>query len=232
MNSKFIFSIFLLLINLNSFAGERDVLQENEDPGFDVDRYNFFDDNLPAIKFYHKEEGNFYLSNFYPVELSVFGYKYPSSEHAYQSQKFKPESETFKEFFDAKNSSAEAAYRIGRKKTDLKYENKEDWDRAKDKVMYDVVWAKFSQNQDIKKMLLETGRQQLIEWTKPTRSGSDSFWGISRVNGQGKNHLGKILMTIRAQFKGEMDPSAVEEILEGLKGDVAKNEGKHFLFKE
>jgi ribA/ribD-fused uncharacterized protein len=53
------------------------------------------------------------------------------------------------------------------------------------------VLAKFTQHDDLKKVLLDTGDAELIEDTT-----SDYYWG-NGTNGTGKNMLGKILMETR-----------------------------------
>ena len=62
--------------------------------------------------------------------------------------------------------------------------------------MYDICFKKFSQSEELKKKLLDTGDQELIEgnyW-------NDTFWGV--CEGKGQNHLGKILMQIREELRG------------------------------
>ena len=62
--------------------------------------------------------------------------------------------------------------------------------------MYDVVFAKFKQNYNLREKLLQTGSATLVEGN----DWGDRHWG--QVNGVGKNMLGKILMHIREQFGG------------------------------
>jgi len=62
-------------------------------------------------------------------------------------------------------------------------------------VMYDIVKAKFMQNEDIRKVLLGTGKSSLIEHTS-----NDRYWGDGG-DGSGRNLLGKILMDVRRALK-------------------------------
>ena len=77
---------------------------------------------------------------------------------------------------------------------------REDWEEVKDQVMYDIVFAKFSQNPDIAKKLVETGKEPIVEgnWWH------DNYWGDCKCdrckNIKGKNMLGKILMVVRHEF--------------------------------
>lgn len=72
-----------------------------------------------------------------------------------------------------------------------------DWDEIKLGVMKWGLKKKFSQPK-FKDLLLATGNQELIEGN----TWGDTFWGV--CNGVGENHLGKLLMEIREQLKGEV----------------------------
>lgn len=59
--------------------------------------------------------------------------------------------------------------------------------------MEDLLRLKFS-NREVANLLILTGDEELIEgnWW------GDKFWGI--YNGEGENHLGKLLMKIRGEL--------------------------------
>lgn len=61
--------------------------------------------------------------------------------------------------------------------------------------MYEIVKAKFTQNEDLKQRLLETGDMYLEEGN----TWGDRTWGT--INGKGQNRLGKILMKVREELK-------------------------------
>lgn len=68
--------------------------------------------------------------------------------------------------------------------------------RTKDLVMYEVCYAKFTQHQDLQKILLGTGNEILIEET--SESGDPYWgWGASKI---GENKLGRVLMAIRTEI--------------------------------
>jgi N-glycosidase YbiA len=48
---------------------------------------------------------------------------------------------------------------------------RKDWEKVKDEVMYTVCLAKFTQHEDLKKILLSTKDAKLVEHTK-----NDSYW--------------------------------------------------------
>jgi ribA/ribD-fused uncharacterized protein len=69
------------------------------------------------------------------------------------------------------------------------------WEDIKDDIMYNAVFAKFSQNDSLKKLLLDTEPRKLYESTK-----NDPYWGIGK-DGTGRNKLGQILMKVRVDLK-------------------------------
>ena len=70
-----------------------------------------------------------------------------------------------------------------------------DWESVKNDIMHDAIRAKFTQNSDLKRKLLQTGNAELIE-----ASPKDAYWGTG-PNGDGLNMLGKILMTVRQEIR-------------------------------
>ena len=89
------------------------------------------------------------------------------------------------------------------KKLGRKVKLREDWETVKYDIMYQVVLAKFSQNEDLKNKLLETGDAFLEEGTL----WHDNCWGNCRCNEckniVGKNHLGQILMRVREELRNK-----------------------------
>ncbi len=46
-----------------------------------------------------------------------------------------------------------------------------DWEKVKDGIMYEAVYAKFTQHDDLQGVLVGTGGAKLVEHTR-----SDSYW--------------------------------------------------------
>ncbi len=144
---------------------------------------------------YFREEYEF-LSNFYPTKVVFDGITYFNSEAAYQAQKCL-HAEDRGRF--ARLSSDEAK-RLGQK-----VERRPDWDKVKRGIMEKVVYEKFSQNPALARALLDTG-------TKPLKEGNywkDLYWGVDLKTGEGENHLGKILMRLREDFRRNGIPDAL-----------------------
>lgn len=82
------------------------------------------------------------------------------------------------------------------------------WDKFKTKCMYDACYWKFTQNSDIKDILLGTGKRHLVEATK-----NDNIWGngfhigderlLSPSSWPGSNLLGEVLMVLRDELSSE-----------------------------
>jgi ribA/ribD-fused uncharacterized protein len=130
-----------------------------------------------------------FLSNFEPCTVEYDGMTYNCSEAAYQAAKTTDVS--LRIAFTTMNGSKA-------KFAGQKLPIRADWNDVKVDVMYQIVKDKFSRNPELKEKLLSTGTLQLIEgnyW-------GDKFWGV--CNGEGENHLGKILMRVRRELSKQI----------------------------
>lgn len=149
-----------------------------------------------AIKFYKINEQYGCFSNFAHYDFELDGKKWMTSEHYFQAQKFK--GTEYVEIIRLLDNPMKAA-EMGR---DRKLPLREDWEQVKDDIMRKAVFEKFSQNEEIKKILLSTGKENIVENTS-----NDYYWGCGK-DGSGKNVLGKILMEVReklSQYDCEKD---------------------------
>lgn len=127
----------------------------------------------------------FFLSNFFIIPVEWEGRTYLNNEAAFQSAKCIKD--TMRDKFTTMNPSL--AKKAGRT-TKLR----SDWEDIKENVMYEICFAKFTQNEDIKQKLINTGDAILIEGN----DWGDTTWGM--VGNKGQNKLGKILMRIREEL--------------------------------
>jgi hypothetical protein len=81
-----------------------------------------------------------------------------------------------------------------------------EWDQIKLAVMERGLRAKFDQNPDLKQKLIDTDDGLLQE----TNSWKDGFWGVDIKTGKGFNHLGRLLMQLRAEYQLNNE-SVIEE---------------------
>lgn len=142
-----------------------------------------------VVRFYSvtAEYGEFSNFALYPIMLR--GRRWPTSEHYFQAQKF-ADVATQEEI--RKVASPAVAAQRGR---DRRRKLRRDWERVKLGVMRQAVEAKFRQHDDLRALLLATGDAVLVEHTE-----NDDYWGDGG-DGSGGNHLGRILMAVRAAIR-------------------------------
>lgn len=140
------------------------------------------------IKIPHYESSYFLFSNFSPHRLVYKGVEYPTLEHAFQAQKFTDE-EIRKKIREA--PSPLMAYQIGRSSNGVR----EDWSDIKLDVMQELLKEKVLQHEEVRKALIETSNEEIIE-----ENPNDDFWGNGK-DGTGENQMGKLLIKVRNDLK-------------------------------
>jgi ribA/ribD-fused uncharacterized protein len=152
-----------------------------------------------VINFYHVSDEYGCFSNFAPYPIQVDGKQWQTSEHYFQAQKF--EGAQHQEAIRRTKSPMIAA-RMGR---DRKKPLRRDWESVKVAIMRKAVRAKFTQHEDLRRILLSTSDARIVEHTE-----NDSYWGDGG-DGSGKNMLGRILMEIREELRTEVDKQRFAE---------------------
>lgn len=127
-----------------------------------------------------------FLSNFQPCRVVLDNVEYPSVEHAYQAAKTL---DLTARAFIASQTSPGRAKRAGRQ-----VPMRDDWERVKLAVMLDLLRQKFA-HADLRAQLIATSDDVLVEGN----TWGDTFWGM--CNGVGLNHLGRLLMQVRAEVR-------------------------------
>jgi hypothetical protein len=144
---------------------------------------------MKEIKFYEAEDAYGYFSNFALYAIRLKGKTWLTSEHYYQAQKV---AETDWEEKIRLCTTPKEAFDMTRLP---EFPERADWTAIKDEVMYEAVYAKFTQHDALRSKLLDTGEAVLIE-----NSPVDYYWGCGS-DGTGKNMLGRTLMSIRKVLK-------------------------------
>ena len=144
------------------------------------------------IYFYNRDEPYYEFTNFYNgAPIIIDGVKWPTTEHYFQAQKFvgTPYVEAIRNV-----SRPREAFDLSRDPSVSRW-RRSDWETVKMDVMRTALIAKFTQNNFLKKKLVDTGSRQLVE-----RSPYDSFWGDGG-DGSGLNHLGHLLEELRSKLQ-------------------------------
>lgn len=144
--------------------------------------------NPTVIEFYSVVDEYGEFSNFAAYPILIDGKRWPTTEHYFQAQKFAntPQEERIR-----KAKTPMIAARMGR---DRKQKLRRNWDSIKIDVMRKALYAKFTQYEELKALLLSTEDAKIIEHTE-----NDSFWGDGG-DGKGKNWLGRLLMELREEL--------------------------------
>lgn len=161
---------------LSEMRGRMEGAEKWRDQGVDDD----------TVYFYERE---FYpLSNFSAFTLKLGRFTYPTSEHAYQAQKFIDSSHGVWESI-ALAPSAHAAFKIAEQ---YAQQRRAEWSDVKVEVMRTILRLKVEQHEYVRRKLMESGTRRLVE-----NSWRDDFWGVG-ADGKGQNMLGVLWMELRA----------------------------------
>lgn len=134
-----------------------------------------------------------FLNNFYHSPFQWEGIEWQMVEHAYQAAKVL---DPVQRQVIASLPSPGKAKAAGSSVT-----IRSDWEDVKYDIMSELVYAKFTQNADLREKLLATGCSHLEDGN----NHGNRIWGT--VNGVGSNWLGKILMDVREKLRTESEPS-------------------------
>ena len=157
---------------------------------------------MAIVCFHNENEENGYLSNWYPSTFSINGIRYSSMEQYMMYCKavcFKDD-KIVNLFFATEDCAKIKAF--GRNVTGyVEYM----WNGVRQIIVYEGLKAKFSQNAELKRQLVDTGDAVLAECAV-----RDQIWGIGLSMGdpnscersklKGNNLLGYALMLVREQL--------------------------------
>jgi hypothetical protein len=148
------------------------------------------------IGFYRANEKPYGIfSNLYRCEVLFEDRVYSTAEHAYQAGKAaKPSVREWILQAPTPSLAAMAAHGL------YVWDVVPNWASIKVDRMRAVLRAKFSQHDDLRRLLLDTGSRRLVE-VGTVNNAVNRFWG--EVNGKGENTLGKLLMELRDDLRKE-----------------------------
>lgn len=190
------------------------------------------------IPFYHKDvtdsslktyvdQHNLYwatspFGNFYEKHFEFEGLKFKTAEGAFQYKKLLMSRDTIfsrivnlfkktatdEEIAFYTNCNGEDAFQAGRK-IELSVQQVKTWDGMKDEIMFSILKSKFSNDENLRKILLATGDVYLVEHC-PILSKHDHW--TDGCNGFGDNTLGKLLMRLRKELGGTGEVRVPKEL--------------------
>lgn len=133
-----------------------------------------------------------WFSNMLPMDkpLIVGDIKFPTVENYYQAMKFGAEDTV--RLIAGMNPYAAKKYAATYRK---QFELNPKFDRLV--VMEEGLRFKFAPGTTWHKKLMDTGNEEIVEWN----NWHDLYWGKDVVTKEGENHLGRILMKLRAEFR-------------------------------
>jgi len=155
------------------------------------------------------------LSNMAPgFPLRVNGVRIRTSEALYQACRF-PHMPEVQQLIIGENSPMTAKMRS----KPYRRVSRQDWDFVRVKIMRWCLRVKLAQNwREFGRLLLATGERPIVE-----QSSKDDFWGAKVADDGtlvGMNVLGRLLMELREQLKGDeaeslrfIEPLAISEFL-------------------
>lgn len=159
---------------------------------------------ITEIRFYRANERPYgAFSNLYKRPVELDGVVYPTSEHAYQAGKAR-KAAVRDWLMSAPSPALLAMAAHGLYYWDIS----PGWSKTKFDRMRRVLMAKFTQHEDLKRLLLETGDARLVE-SATVDNEVNRLWG--EVDGVGKNMLGTMLMEVRQQLRdAQLDEVALK----------------------
>ncbi len=127
------------------------------------------------------------LSNFYPTPFDVSGFRWNSVEHMFQGYKLNLVNPQLAYTFSL-NSQSPLSFADGseaqkqRKAAILSPEQLAQWDAMKDNVLYHALKAKFTQNPELRNLLLATGTAEL--WHGAPRTPASRQYILEKVRSE------------------------------------------------
>jgi len=148
---------------------------------------------MSEIRFYRANEKPYgAFSNLFRRPIVFEGTTFATAEHAYQAGKARrPEVRDWLMAAPSPALLAMAAHGL------YQWDITPSWSSIKFDRMRAVLQAKFTQQEDLRELLLSTGSARLVE-TATVDNAVNRLWG--EVNGVGKNMLGVLLMELRMQL--------------------------------
>lgn len=145
------------------------------------------------------------FSQWHRSKITLYGVEYNCAEQFMMAMKAKlfGDIDTYHEIMSTSNPGEQKA--LGRK---VRGFDVEKWSKVSRKIVYQANYVKFTSNETLKKILLDTGDREIVE-----ASPYDKIWGIGmgvdhadildKTKWKGLNWLGEVLMQVREDIRKE-----------------------------
>jgi DNA-directed RNA polymerase II subunit RPB2 len=164
-----------------------------------------------VIEFNLKSKQYREFDNSYEIGLELDGKEWPTVEHAYQASKYPDRPDIQERIRLAKTGGS--AKTIGRTE---EAHARPDWESQRLEILEGLLRRKFSDAYPKLKAKLRNTKDAILRFDAP----QDNFFGIGRKK-KGLNHLGEILMKLRADMQeGGASPTVQEDINEIVHEDL------------
>ncbi len=134
-----------------------------------------------------------FLSNFYDAVVELDGVDYPTVEHAFQAAKTHD--------FDQRRTIRKAETPGAAKRLGRRLKRRDDWFDVSLQIMESLVRQKFTRYPELGDQLRATGDAPLIEGNTWNDRFYGAVWNSTSNEWLGENHLGRILMKVRAELQ-------------------------------
>lgn len=135
-----------------------------------------------------------FMSPYHRCTFLLDNITWSSVEHYYQAQKHIDNLELFNRIRLAKDP------REAKEIAESVPMVRQDWDSLEVEIMKRAIWAKFKQNINLAKQLLDTGERELV-----SNGNRGRFWDQDE-RAVGRNMLGRILMEVRQELRHHLIP--------------------------
>ena len=134
-----------------------------------------------------------FLANDYPAPVVYEGVVYSTAEHAYQAAKT--------ENLDQRRSIQAAATAVEARTRGASVTLRPNWHTVSLRILEEILRDKFMRNPELYARLLETGTARLVNGNDAGDLWYGCIWNSAMARWIGKNHLGRILMRLRDEFR-------------------------------
>ncbi|KAF9480696.1 DUF1768-domain-containing protein [Pholiota conissans] len=147
----------------------------------------------PHTTYFSQDGPHSAFMNHSPHRVWYGGEVYPTAAHLYESMKFLG----YRQDIVDKLKNCPNVLNLYEVSAPYEKAIRKDWPSIHLEKMEEVLLNKFKQHADLRVLLMSTGDGRIVY-----EDANDSYWGVD-MTGQGENHLGKALFSVREKLRSE-----------------------------